>query len=147
MNDHRSSEEGSTLILTIFYGALALAIVLAAAAITSMYMEKKRLFAVADAAALAGSEAITVDVDASSGRPSVKLAPGDVRDAVDEFIAASPSDTHEGVRIERATTLDGVSATVTVSEFWAPPVVTLFAPKSFRIEATGVARTVFDPGG
>lgn len=147
MNGYRPSEEGSTLILAIFYGALALAIVLASAAITSMYMEKKRLFAVADAAALAGSEAITVDVDASSGQPIARLAPADVREAVEEFIAASPSDIQQAVRVERATTLDGVSATVTVSEFWAPPVITLFAPKSFRIEATGIARTVFDPGG
>lgn len=146
MTARGAAEEGSTLVLTIFYGALALAIVLAAAAITSMYVEKKRLFSVADAAALAGSEAITVGVAGPDGRPSVRLAPRDVRDAVDDFIDESPSGEDEGLRVEEATSLDGVSATVTVSAPWAPPLVTLFAPESFRIEATGVARTVFDPG-
>ncbi|MHB1235234.1 MAG: Tad domain-containing protein, partial [Microbacteriaceae bacterium] len=45
-------EEGSTLLLTIFYGCLSLVLILIAIAATSLYLERKRLFTVADSAAL-----------------------------------------------------------------------------------------------
>jgi hypothetical protein len=45
--------------------------------------------------------------------------------------------------VTRATTVDGESATVTVSAVWHPPVVTVFVPDGMRIDATAVARSVF----
>ncbi len=36
-------ERGSTLLLTIFYAALSLALILVVVAVTSLYLERKRL--------------------------------------------------------------------------------------------------------
>ncbi len=44
--------------------------------------------------------------------------------------------------MEQATTLDGRSATVTLSAVWRPPVVAPFFPDGIRIDATATARTV-----
>ena len=38
--------------------------------------------------------------------------------------------------------MDGRSATVELSCYWAPPVLTLFVPKGFRIDVTSIARSV-----
>src|SRR5690554_3716721 len=67
-------EDGSTLLLTIFYGFLSLALVLVVVAITSLYLERKRLFSVADSAALVGAEAFAIrDVSITDDGPRVVL--------------------------------------------------------------------------
>ena len=47
-----AADEGSTLPLVIFFGFLGLLVVLLVTAATSLYLEKKRLFTLADGAAL-----------------------------------------------------------------------------------------------
>ena len=47
-------EDGSTLLLTIFYAALALVLILLVVAATSLYLERKRLYTLADGASLVG---------------------------------------------------------------------------------------------
>ncbi|PFG31596.1 pilus assembly protein TadG-related protein [Paramicrobacterium agarici] len=141
----RPDDEGSTLILTIFYGALSLLLILIVAAATSLYLERRQLFAIADAASLVGAEAFSLaEVTTEGGAPELSLAPDDVDDAVTAFLEDPAFDDVEGLTIERATSLDGVSATVTVSSWWRPPVLTLFVPEGIRVEATSVARSVFD---
>jgi hypothetical protein len=49
----------------------------------------------------------------------------------------------ESLAIERAGTVDGKSATVSLSAYWRPPVVSVFVPEGLRIEVTAVARAVF----
>ena len=61
-------DEGSTLLLTIFYGFLSLVLVLLVVAASSLYLERKRLFTLADGAALVGAEAF--DLTAVSLTPS-----------------------------------------------------------------------------
>ena len=46
--------------------------------------------------------------------------------------------------VERAESTDGRSATVGLSAYWRPPLVTLLVPEGIRIEVTAVARSVFD---
>ncbi|SEC54406.1 Putative Flp pilus-assembly TadE/G-like [Paramicrobacterium humi] len=141
----RRDDEGSTLILTIFYGVFALLLVLLVAAITSLYLERKQLSSLADAAALVGAEAFTIaDVSAGSGGPTLSLRSPHVQDAVAGFLEEAPTDGFEGLSLERAASLDGVSATVTLSSYWRPPVVTVFLPEGIRIDVTSVARSVFD---
>lgn len=144
MKVRRDGDEGSTLILTIFYGALALVIILVVAAVTSLYLERKQLQSIADSASLVGAEAFSLSA-AQTGQEgvTVALAPQDVHDDVSDFISDSAFDPVDGLTLERATSLDGRSATVTVSGWWRPPVLTLFVPEGFRIEATSVARSVF----
>jgi uncharacterized membrane protein len=141
----KDDDEGSTLLLTIFYGFLALVLVLLVVAASSLYLERKRLFTLADGAALVGAEAFdlrSVVVTPSGPRPV--LTSPDVAAAVTSYVASTPTPGFESLRIEQAATLDGRSATVTLSAYWRPPIVSLLVPDGFPIRVTAVARSVFD---
>lgn len=139
-----ADDTGSTLPLVVFYGFLGLALVLIVAAASSLYLERKRLFTLADGAALVGAESFQLDaVSFGSHGPRPVLQPGEVRAAVASYLAGNPMNEFDALVVERATTVDGESATVTVSAVWHPPVVTVFVPEGMRIEATAVARSVF----
>ncbi|TDW31042.1 pilus assembly protein TadG-related protein [Cryobacterium psychrophilum] len=135
-------DEGSTLLLTIFYGFLSLALILVVVAATSLYLERKRLFTLADAAALAGAEAFqfgtvergTTDVDRA-------LDAADVQAAVTGYLAL-PHEDFEGLTMTQAVSTDGHSATVSLSAWWRPPVLTLFIPDGLPVNVTAVARSV-----
>lgn len=135
------------LPLIAFYGAFALILVLVVAAATSLYLERKRLFTLADGAALVGAEAFALDdVTLGPAGPVLALDDDEVRAAVEEYLAGTPTDQFDALTLISAASRDGRSATVTVSSVWRPPVVTMFVPEGLRIEATAVSRTVFDGG-
>jgi uncharacterized membrane protein len=137
------ADDGSTLILTIFYGFLSLLLVLLVVAATALYLERKRLFTLADGAALVGAEAFELtDVRSVPGGFRPTLESPDVAAAVADYLTRAPAD-FESLAVERAETVDGRSATVTLSALWRPPVVTLFVPEGLRIEVTAVGRSVF----
>lgn len=137
-------DEGSTLLLTIFYGFLALVLVLLVTAATSLYLERKRLFTLADGAALVGAEAFdleTVTITAHGTRPLLESE--DVALAVTDYLAEAPVAGFDQLRVQDAQTVDGRSATVTLSARWTPPIVSLLVPDGFPIEVTALARSVF----
>ena len=137
-------ERGTMLVLMAFYSALALLLILIVTAATSLYLERKRLFSLADGAALVGAEAFDLaDVRIDGGTVSVHLDPGDVRDAVDDYVAIAPTGAFEGLQVVKATSEDGRSATVQLSAVWRPPVVALFLPEGVRLDVTAIARSVF----
>jgi uncharacterized membrane protein len=137
-------EDGSTLLLTIFYGALCLALILVVVAATSLYLERKRLFTLADGASLVGAESFTLDdVTATAHGYRPTLTSTEVASAVSEYLADNPADNFTDLHVEQAVSVDGRSATVELSCYWAPPVLTLFIPKGFRIQVTSIARSVF----
>lgn len=139
-----AEEDGSILPLICFYAALALLVTLIVASATSLYLERKRLFTLADGAALVGAESFTLsDVSVTPTGPDVELQPDEVRSAVTSYLAGNPIGRFESLSLDEATTPDGKSAQVTVSAIWRPPVVTLFVPDGLRIDATAVSRTVF----
>jgi uncharacterized membrane protein len=138
-----ADETGSTLLLTIFYGFLALVLVLLVVAATSLYLERKRLFTLADGAALAGAEAFELDsVTITPDGPRPVLRSPDVTAAVSDYLALAPH-SFQGLVVERAETVDGRSATVQLSADWRPPMVSLLVPDGIRIDVTAVARSVF----
>ena len=138
-----SDDEGSTLPLIIFFGMLSMILVLIVVAASSLYLERKRLFTLADSAALVGAEAFELAAVApTSGGIRPQLTSGDVRTEVTDFIESTPN-RFEALQVERAETTDGRSATVSLSSYWRPPVVTLFVPEGIRIEVTSVGRSVF----
>lgn len=139
-----TAEDGSTLILTLFYCCLSLLLILGVAASTSLYLERKRLFTLADGAALAGAEAFPLDavrITDAGMRPGLRTA--DVADAVSEYLAAAPHAEFDGLRVSRAVSLDGQSATVSLSARWRPPVLALLLPSGIPLQVTAVARSVF----
>lgn len=140
----RSEEDGSTIPLVAGFGVLALALVLVVAAASSLYLERKRLFTLADGAALVGAEAFDLDeVDPTERGLRPELEPVDVQAAVAEYLGGTATGSFEGLVLEQATTVDGRSATVTLSAIWRPPVVAVFFPEGMRIETTALARSVF----
>ena len=145
MNRLRRDDDGSILPLTIFYGFLALVLVLLVVAATSLYLERKRLFTLADSAALVGAESFSLsDVAAAGERTRPILRSSDVASAVTAFVSTAPASEFESLSVDSARTDDGRSATVELSAYWRPPLVSLLVPDGFRIEVTAVARSVFD---
>lgn len=137
-------EEGSLLPLTIFYGFLSLVLILLVVAATSLYLERKRLFSLADGAALVGAEAFSLDdVSVTGGGPRATLRGEEVKSAVQRYVAAVPHERFESLRLESASSTDGRSATVKLSSYWRPPVVSLLLPEGIRLEVIAVGRSVF----
>ncbi len=139
-----ADDDGSMLPLVAFFVFLGLLIVLLVTAATSLYLERKRLFTVADGAALVGAESFELDtVTVTTDGPRPVLDAAGVASAVDDYLAGNPAPDLDDLAVDRAFTADGLSATVTVSSSWRPPVVTLFVPEGIRVEATATARSVF----
>lgn len=137
-------EDGSLLPLTIFFGFLSLVLILSVVAATSLYLERKRLFSLADGAALVGAEAFELDavsITAGGARPTLRSEA--VRSAVSHYLDTVPDEHFESLRLESAATLDGRSATVQLSAYWRPPVVSLLLPEGIRLDVTAVGRSVF----
>ena len=143
-DDDTGDDIGSTLLLTIFYGFLSLVLVLLVVAASSLYLERKRLFTLADGAALVGAESFALgDVAQTPSGVRATLDSAEVASAVDEYLETAPGDRFESLAVERAESVDGRSATVTISAYWRPPVVSLLVPEGIRIEVTAVGRSVF----
>lgn len=128
-------DEGSVLILTLGYAALAIVAILICAAATTLYLAQKRVDGVADAAALAAADGFVLTV--VDGEPLATLTDEGVRSSAELFIADLASD----VTVVSAGTPDGVSARVTVAASWHPPFITLFVPDGVALEATATSRT------
>jgi hypothetical protein len=138
-------DDGSTLPLVIFYGMLGLVVVLLVAAASSLYLERKRLFTLADGAALVGAEAFELDdVEVVGGELRPRLESDEVDAAVADYLTGNPVGEFEALTVEAVTDDDGLSATVTVTSSWRPPVVSALLPSGLRVTATSTARAVFD---
>jgi len=129
-----TDDEGSVLLLALGYALLAMLLVLVCVDATSLYVAQKRLDAVADAAALAGADGFTLVVE--RGTPVALLTAEGVHEQAAVIVAV----TGEAL-LERAETPDGVSARVTVSTVWHPPVLTIFVPAGVPLEATATSRS------
>lgn len=135
-------ERGSTLVLTIGFAALALALILAVTAATSLLIERRRLFTVADGAALAAAEAFALEqvrFDGAAATPSLTRSAVE-RAAIDWASRAANELT--SVRVDGASA-DARSASVTVSSAWHAPVVSILMPEGIRLDVTSTARAVF----
>lgn len=129
-----ADDEGSILPLTIGYALLAIVLILVCVDATSLYLAHKRTEAVADAAALAGSDGFELAGDADA--PVLRLTDADVEAQASEIVAVYGS-----ASLVDARTPDGASARVTVSTLWRPPIMTLFVPDGVTLQATATSRT------
>ncbi|CAQ02184.1 pilus assembly protein TadG-related protein [Clavibacter sepedonicus] len=142
-------DDGSILPLVIASCALGLAVILMVSAASSLYLERVRLFSLADAAALAGAESFDVDGDGAAaiavdddGVALPPLTDAGVASTVAAFLADEPTAGIHDLHVDGATAPDGRSARVTLSATWIPPVASLFAPDGVRIDVTSTARSV-----
>jgi len=142
-NRKLSSDEGSSLILIIFAGLIGLAVIVATMAATSLYIERKRLFTVADSAALISAEAFNLDdVQMVDGVARISLTDTAVKAQAQNYLTIIPATDSAGVQLVSARTPDGVSSEVTLRKTWHPPVVSMFMPDGIDISVTATARTV-----
>ena len=117
-----ADEDGSTLLLTIFYGVLGLALVLVVVSATSLYLERKRLFTLADGAALAAAESWRLDdVRVEDGELVLDLDAESVRAAASDYLGDA-SHPLRGLDLVRADSADGRSASVTLRAVWHAPI-------------------------
>jgi len=138
-----AGDTGSTLLLTIFYCFLGLSIVLVVVSATTLYLERKRLFTMADGAALAAAEAWSLETVRLDGdRLAIELDSADVRAAAADYLAVTATDLDD-VELVRAASVDGRTATVTLRSTWEAPLHTELVPLSVPIEVTVTARSVF----
>jgi hypothetical protein len=139
-----ANDSGSTLLLTLFYGFLATVLVLTCVAATSLYLERKRLFTLADGAALAGAEAFDLDdVTTVAGELRPRLDSVRVEQAARLYVADASNKGFDELAVVSAASLDGQSATVSLRSVWRPPVLALMLPSGIRLDVTAVARSVF----
>ncbi|WP_127474428.1 pilus assembly protein TadG-related protein [Microbacterium sulfonylureivorans] len=128
-------DEGSVLLLTIGYAALALVAVLVCVDATSLYLAQKRLDSLADAAALAAADGFELTI--VDDEPVAVLTSAGVRAQAQLMV----DEVGGGATLVSAATPDGVSARVTVAAAWHPPVLTLFVSEGVGLEATATSRT------
>lgn len=137
----RTSERGSTVPLVSIFVTILLLLVLIAVAATSLYIERKRLFTVADGAAVAAAQAYSAsDVVHEGNGILVTLNSERVRQVAFEYVQFY-ADRVEDTQLVNAVTPDGRSALVRLRGTWRPPVVGLFIPVQFPLEVTAIART------
>lgn len=142
--DRLREDEGSVLLLTIFSAILALAVILGVMAASSLYIERKRLFTVADGAATAAAEAFSLDsVTFVDGRPRIYLTDEQVDAEARQYLAVAGSTGSIPMSLVSAQSEDGRSATVTLAGQWYPPMVSLFFPQGIELSVSATARTVF----
>ena len=122
------------MILALGYAVIAMVLVLVCIDATSLYLTQKRLDAAADAAALAGADGFMLSID--DGTPSARLTDLGVYEQADDLLDAMGT-----AELVAASTPDGVSARVTVATMWRPPVLTLFVPEGWPLQATATSRT------
>lgn len=131
------NERGS--MLPLFGGAvvLSLVIIFGVSSATSLLIERQRLFALADSAALAGAESFDPALlrEGASGIV-VTLESDRVRGAVSRFLATTDVSGFESLAVERARTGDGRSADVELSSLWRPPLVSEFFPAALRMSVS-----------
>ena len=138
-----ADETGSTLLLTIGSCVLGLAIILVVASATTLYLERKRLFTVADGAALAAAEAWDLEsVRVEGDRLALDLQDAEVHRAAGDYLANAATDLDD-VALVSASSADGRSATVTLRSVWRAPISTDLVPVEVPIEVTVTARSVF----
>ena len=146
---HRQStltdERGSILPLLIGSCVLALALIFGVISATSLYVERKRLFSLADGAALVAAESYDLSAVprlAANGLPELTLSGASVLAGAQTYLANTASDDVHQVQLLSATTPDARTAVIRLRAPWHPPVLSYFFPAGFPLEVEAQARTI-----
>jgi Putative Flp pilus-assembly TadE/G-like len=133
-------DDGQVMILSLGFGVVAILLVLVITAATAVHLDRKRLLALADLAALSAADQVSSTYfgpDGARASGGVPLTDATVRAAVEEYVRdhPEPAARWDGVRVLEATTPDGRSAVVRLGALTRPPLVTwVLAPWSEGIE-------------
>ncbi|GAA2101587.1 MULTISPECIES: pilus assembly protein TadG-related protein [Brevibacterium] len=132
-----ASDDGSITPLAVGFATIALALILLAALVTDVWLAHRKLFALADSAALAAAESF----DPVPGeQPAILLTDDGVTAAARAYIEAVGMP--EGLwplRVEGASP-DGRSAEVTLTVAYSPALLSPFADSVTTLEARALVR-------
>ncbi|EYR63256.1 hypothetical protein N866_01730 [Actinotalea ferrariae CF5-4] len=135
MTRRHGADDGQVMLLSLCYAVIALLLVTVVVSASGVHLERKRLLAVADQAALAAADSLSED--AYYGRGSGPEAPGrtaaddglvvlteaSVRAAVVEHLEESPGAARLTGLTVLSTSTDGRTAEVTLGAVARPPLV------------------------
>lgn len=143
MRSSNSSERGSTLPLIAGAIALAIAVSFAVTSATSLIIERHRLVALAEAAALHSANSF----DPALLRPGpgeliVPLQSSRVRESVAQFLGSLPEVDHNRLRLVAADTPDGRAARVVLQYTWRAPLLSQWLPVTLPIRAEAQSRAI-----
>ena len=135
-----SRDEGRIALLSLAFGLLAMVLVLVVVSASAVHLQRKRLYAVADAAAADAADALD-DAAYYTGGGDLLLSDASVRDSAAGYVAAHAD--LAGVVVARGTgTPDGRTAVV-VLDADVRPLFVAFVPEEFaagiRVRATSRA--------
>jgi hypothetical protein len=135
------NDRGSILPLIAGAALLALVVVFGVSAATSLVVERQRLFALADAAAVVAAESFNPrNVVLTSQGIVAPITSDEVRAYTVAYISAVGPGPLKGLALERALSVNGQVVEVRVSSVWSPPLVSDFFPTSLRIGVTARAQ-------
>lgn len=122
-------DDGQVLVLVLVYFLITVSLVAVVASASAVHLERKRLLALADAAALDAADALDTGVFYRQGaRPGtgVPLTDASVQASVEEYVeAAGARERFTGFAVAASTgTSDGRTAQVTLVARARPPLVT-----------------------
>lgn len=129
----RADDSGQVLVLVLAYAVLAILLVTVVASATAVHLERKRLLALADLAALEAADALDLDeyyARRAAGLPlddaTNALTPEAVHDAVEQYLSTAPrAGEFRDLALVEATTDDGTTARVTLRATADVPLVTV----------------------
>jgi hypothetical protein len=120
---------------------LGLVIVFGLSAATSLLVERQRLYALADGAAIVAAESFDpARVRLVAGVIRAPLSSALVEAEVRNYLSTPGIHSLEGVVLESATTPDSRHARVELSSLWRPPLVSQFFPAALRIGVSAQAQ-------
>ncbi|WP_309135312.1 pilus assembly protein TadG-related protein [Cellulomonas sp.] len=149
LRGHASGDDGQVTVLALGLAVLVLLLVTVTVSATGVHLDRKRLLATADLAALAAADAVADDRyfggAASRGPAGVPLTDAGVRAAVEDYVRAHPEAGARwgGVSVLEASTPDGRSVVVRLRAVTRPVLLSwVMAPWSdgITLEAQSVAR-------
>lgn len=137
------------MVLSIAYLAIAVALVFVVVSVSAVYLERKRLLALADAVAADAADAVDDPIyyGARADSPMLTLTDAGVHQAAVDYFAAAPAsvvDFTSLVVAEPTGSPDGVTAQVTLGAVARPPLVAWLLPpgEGIPIEVTASAQAM-----
>ncbi|WP_225753961.1 pilus assembly protein TadG-related protein [Actinotalea sp. Marseille-Q4924] len=127
---HHGGDDGQIMLLSLCYAVIALLLVTVVVSASGVHLERKRLLAVADQAALAAAD--SMGEDAYYGRDPARATADDglvvltetaVRTAVQEHLERSPGAARLTGLVVVGTSTDGRTAEVTLGAVARPPLI------------------------
>ncbi len=133
----RRRDDGSITPLAIGFATIALALILLAALITDMWLAQRKLFALADSAALASAESFEA---APTSEPGILLTDDGVTEAARHYLSAVEAPVGYSELSVSGRSPDGLSAVVSLRTAYVPALLSPFAPPWIELEATATVR-------